>query len=218
MPIVAGEYYHVFNRSIARQPIFLSQRDYQRAFNVLEYYCYSNPPIRFSYYNRLAEDVKRAFLLELRDKCEKQVEIVAYSLMPNHYHFLLKGLTGTGITSFISNLQNSYAKYFNMRHDRTGSLFQSLFKAVHIETDEQLIHVARYIHLNPLTSYLLKSTVELERYQWSSFKEYINEEPILTQPEILNSFFKSIQDLKKFTYDQANYQRQLDKIKHLILE
>ena len=218
VPLVAGETYHIFNRSIARQPIFLNQKDYQRAFDVLKYYRYSNLPLRFSYYNRLPIEQRVAFLKELAQKGEKQVQIFAYSLMPNHFHFLINGITETGLTSFISNVENSYAKYFNIKYERTGSLFQSKFKGAHIETEEQLLHVMRYIHLNPVTSYILKDNSELEKYPWSSYTEYINQSSVTIEPELINSFFTSIEDFKQFHSDQIDYQRELDKIKHLTLE
>jgi putative transposase len=221
IPIIAGEIYHVFNRSIARQPIFKTQKDYLRAFELIQYYSYVNPPLRYSqysHYNRLPIETKEIYFKELQQKSKKQIEIFAYCLMPNHFHFLLKGLSTTGISSFISNLQNGYAKYFNLRHERTGSLFQSRFKAIRIETDEQFVHVARYIHLNPITSYVLREISELETYEWSSFSEYITSNSILTELQPLQKFFKTTEDFKKFTYDQINYQRKLDRIKHLTFE
>ena len=137
--------------------------------------------------------------------------------MPNHFHFLIRGLTETGIKEFISNFQNSYAKYFNIKNDRTGSLFQPMFKAVRIESDKQLIHVSRYIHLNPITSYLIE-TKDLNKYPWSSYSEYINNIESFIEKDLILNFFKSAKDYKKFVLDQVEYQRELDKIKHLVLE
>ena len=217
VPFASGEIYHVFNRSIARQPIFLNQKDYQRGINVLQFYQYSNIPLRFSYYNRLPIDQKNDFFLKLKNG-KKQVQILAYCFMPNHFHFLLKQLENNGIASFTSNIQNSYAKYFNIKHDRTGSLFQSMFKAIHIETDEQLLHVMRYIHLNPLTSFVVKDISALKQYPWSSLPEYLESKPIITESSFINKFFNTVDDFEKFIVDQANYQRQLHEIKHLLLE
>lgn len=90
--------------------------------------------------------------------------------MPNHFHLLLQQIRDGGITEFISKLTNSYTRYFNIRNKRIGPLFQGEFKAVHVETDEQLIHLSRYIHLNPIVSYITK---KLESYQWFSYLEYL---------------------------------------------
>lgn len=150
-PLVQGEFYHVFNRSIARQPIFTRKDEYQRGLEVLNYYSYQKPPLRFSHYKRLTFKQKADFLAGL-ESSKKIVQLLAFCLMPNHVHFLIKEIEDGGISRYMSNFQNSYAKYFNIKNDRTGSLFQTRFKAVRIETDEQLLHVMRYIHLNPLKS------------------------------------------------------------------
>ena len=217
IPIVAGEIYHVFNRSVAKQPIFISQKDYQRSVEVIDFYRHKDLPMRFSYYNRLAIPQKQK-LIKIIAETSSIVEILAFCLMPNHVHFLLKSLTDHGIIHFMSNFQNSYAKYFNTRHQRTGTLFQPMFKAVRIESEEQLIHVNRYIHLNPVTSYILKTIEELESYPWSSYPEYLGITSGFTSIALILGLFKNTSSYRKFTADQVNYQRQLSKIKHLMLE
>ena len=218
-PIVVKEFYHVFNRSIARQPIFKTTRDYQRMIQTIDFYRYPKPPLRFSFFDRLPLDQKEDFLRELKKTKTPMLEIISYCLMPNHLHFLLRPLVNAGASDFMRNIQHSYSKYFNTKNGRSGALFQGMFKAVLIETEEQLIHVSRYIHLNPVSAYLIEID-ELENYQWSSFPDYIgkssNNLPVDTQ-NVLGSF-KSAEEYKKFVFDQADYQRELEKIKHLILE
>lgn len=138
--------------------------------------------------------------------------------MPNHVHFLMREIEKNGIPKFMSNFQNSYAKYLNTKINRTGALFQSMFKAVRIESDEQLIHTCRYIHLNPLTSYVIKDMDDLENYPWSSYSEYFKKNSDLIDTSLIMEFFPSKKEFKAFTSDQVDYQRQLDKIKHLSLE
>lgn len=217
-PIVTGEVYHTFNRSIARQPIFLNVRNYSRALELINFYSYIQPRLRFSHYNRLSIKEKTNFLNDLKQNGRKQIKLFAFCLMPNHVHFLLKEIEKSGISRFMSNFQNSYAKYFNLKTDRTGSLFQSMFKAVRIESDEQLIHTCRYIHLNPLTSYIIKEIKDLEIYPWSSYSEYFKDSSDFVDTSLILEFFPSKKLFKKFTLDQVDYQRQLDKIKHLSFE
>ena len=217
-PIVTGEVYHTFNRSIARQPFFLNVRGYSRAIELINFYSYVQPSLRFSHYNRLPLKEKADFLKDLKNKGRKQIQLFAFCLKPNHIHFLMKELEKNGISRFMSNFQNSYAKYFNLKNDRTGSLFQSMFKAVRIESDEQLIHVCRYIHLNPLTSYIIKDFDVLENYPWSSYSEYFKENSDLVDTSLISGFFPSIKEFEKFTSDQVDYQRQLNQIKHLSLD
>ena len=144
--------------------------------------------------------------------------------MSNHFHILLKQLTENGISRFLSDLQNAYTRYFNIKQEKRGPLFSLQFKSVHIETDEQFVHVARYIHLNPYSSYVVKMIDDLFNYQWSSLREYLPnynqlEIPIISQIKDIMSFYnykpkEFIADL----LDQSDYQRELEKIKHLILD
>ena len=111
---------------------------------------------------------------------------------------------------------HSYTKYRNVKYNRQGPVFQGIFKAVRIETDEQLVHVSRYIHLNPLVSLLVK---DLKLYPWSSYLEYIGmrDNPAVKKDEIL-SFFKSPKDYEKFILDQADYGTRLELIKHTMID
>lgn len=214
------EIYHVFNRGIAKAPIFLSKRDYRRFLDLIDYYRHKDLPLSFSHYNRLPPEEKLIFR-EKMSKAPLLVEVLAYCLMPNHFHFLLKQLRNDGVPKMISNLENSYAKYFDIRHERTGALFQSMFKAIRMEDDNQILHVSRYIHLNPSTSYL----TEFERlsfYEWSSFPYYIGEGNLMEDQFVNSDFVLKIiggtKKYKKFVFDNASYQRELGDIKHLTLE
>jgi putative transposase len=139
--------------------------------------------------------------------------------MPNHFHFLLRQKQDGGISKFLSDFTNSYTHYFNTRQDREGPLFKGVFKAVRIENNEQLLHISRYIHLNPYSSYLIKSLEDLTNYPYSSFLEYLGEaEKEFCQKEIILANFSRLEDYKKFVFNQADYQRSLEINKHLLLE
>src|SRR5258706_16455772 len=118
---------------------------------------------------KLSSFMPSVFTLNLNTKI---VEIIAYCFMLNHFHFLIRQIREGGITEFVSKISNSYTKYFNVKYERVGPLLQGEFQAVHIETDEQLIHVSRYIHLNPTVNFIAKT---LDDYPWSSFHEYTDE-------------------------------------------
>ncbi len=219
VPIVAGETYHVFNRSIAQLPIFLDKKEYERFISVLKFYRFKDPKIRFSYFIRLSVDERQKLLNELMQKQDKLVEVYAYCLMPNHFHLLLLEHQTGGITDFIRKVQNSYAKYFNTKSSRSGAVFQSQFKAVRIETDEQLLHVCRYIHLNPVTAYLINDISQLGKYLWSSYADYIaNTNTSFVNTKIILNQFSSRKKFKEFICNQVNFQRELSMIKYLVLE
>lgn len=217
-PLVTNEIYHVFNRGIDHRLTFLNKREFQRAMNTLGFYQFTSPPMRLSKFLRLASSERERIIQQLLERKEKLIEFLAFCLMPNHFHFLLRQAAGGGISKFMAKFQNSFTRYFNTRHERVGPLFLDQFKAIRIEREEQLLHVSRYIHLNPYSSFTVKNLEELENFRWSSLPEYLGSNEGICDKEIILSFFKSKVQYKQFILDQADYQRGLEKIKHLILE
>jgi len=139
--------------------------------------------------------------------------------MPNHFHLLLKQSKDKGILTFMRSFQNSYAHYFNHKAKRKGTLFQGRFKTIRVETEAQLLHLSRYIHLNPLSSYVIKDLTALWQYPYSSLLEYINlQKSQYCQKQIILKQFSNRLDYKKFVSDRADYQQSLEKIKHQLLE
>lgn len=218
MPWVVGEIYHVFNRSVARQPIFNSSRDYGRALESINFYSLAKQPTRFSYFQRMNFKDKADFWNTLI-AAKRSVDIMAFCLMPNHIHLLLKENAELGISRFMRSWQNSYAKYYNTKNGRTGSLFQAMFKAVRIVSEEQLLHVSRYIHLNPYTGYIVGKIEDLESYGWTSYPDYLGVRPReIVDTTMILGLLGDAEKLRAFTENQADYQRRLGEIKHLLLE
>lgn len=182
----------------------------------MNFYRFS-PHIRYSHYSILNEE-QRKTVQKIIYSSKKLVEILAFALMPNHFHFLLKQNIEEGIPKFISTWQNSYARYFNTKYKRKGSLFCEMFKAVRIESREQLIHVSRYIHLNPVTSFLIKIE-DFEYYPYNSFCSYSGKKDYeFINKDVIFSEFRSKDSYRKFVFDQVDYQRKLDRIKHFLLD
>ncbi len=212
-----NQIYHMVNRGVNQAPIFLNRTDYERFINLISFLRYC-PNIQYSHFSRMKIAERADFLDALQKNGKPAVEILAFCLMPNHYHILLKQLREKGPQEFMRNLQNSYAKYFNAKNKRSGPLFQSAFCSVRIENDEQLKHVSRYIHLNPSSSYLVKIS-DLEGYRYSSLNDYWGADSFdfVDTADVLKNF-KSKQQYKDFVYGYANRQRELNLIKHLVLE
>ncbi|MBI3485721.1 transposase [Candidatus Daviesbacteria bacterium] len=207
-PLVNQEFYHIFNRGVNKQEIFLQPRDYKRFQQTFYYYQFSGPKPKFSLFTK-----SKLFTPKL-DPSKKLVEVTCYCLMPNHFHFLVKQLQENGISTFLSQLSNSFTKYFNTKYKRTGPLLQGSFKSVRVETDEQLIHLSRYIHLNPIVSLVAK---KLEFYPWSSYPEYLQGKGILSSISVLD-FFPSSQNYEDFVKDQVEYGKSLDTMKHKLID
>lgn len=217
VPIVTNEVYHVFNRGIDRRTTFSTKREFARAIETIKFYRFVKPPVRLSKFLTLPHERQKDILKALSEK-ETLIDVICFCLMPNHFHLLLRQKKDNGISKFLSNFQNSYTRYFNTRHERDGALLLDQFKAVRIETDEQLLHVSRYIHLNPYTSFVVKSLDELRTYPWFSLSNYLRGEASFIDTHFVLSFFKNVKDYERFVFDQADYQRRLKEIEHLTIE
>lgn len=217
-PLVNGQIYHVFNSSLDGKQIFTHKRNALQALNTLSFYRFESVAVRLSYFLCWSKKRKQQWLKRLEKKKRFLVTVICFCLMPNHFHLLLKQEKEDGISKFLSQFQNSFTRYFNTRHKRKGHLFQGQFKAIRIETDEQLVHVSRYIHLNPYSSFVVKNLEDLLFYPWSSFLEYLDKSGGFCNKDYILSQFRDSKHYKKFVLDQADYQRKLEKIKHLALE
>ena len=211
-----GETYHVLNRSIASEEIFINRRELSRALNLIDYYRFPQK-LSFSKFKKLSIETRSNYISEIKRKYKAFVEIYTFAFMPDHYHLLLKQIQDNGIRTFASNFQNGFAKYHNLKNKRDGSLFKSPFRTKWISSDEVFLHVSRYIHLNPVTSYLIEYK-DLETYPWTSYPFYLGG----LKSDMLNSeFLLKIAGEKdnygKFVSNQVDYQRRLKKIKSLLL-
>lgn len=216
IPLVTDEYYHIYNRGFNKQRIFLSSYDYQRAFEVIRYYHFLTPPIKFSYLNLQTQKRQKQILSQL---VQTQIDILAFCFMPNHFHFLVKQIKNEGILTSISKFSNSYSRYFNLIHKRKGPVFEGRFQAVRVTNNEQLLHLSRYIHLNPYTASIVNSIRDLQRYPYSSLKEYLHPHRFnLSQTAEILSQFESEKDYLNFINDNADYQKQLHIVKGLSID
>jgi putative transposase len=216
IPLVTGEYYHVFNRGVNKFSIFESTSCYKRCIDQINYYRHQKTPIKYSALIKLNYDIRQSIWDLVLKSNEKQVEIVAFCLMPNHFHFLLKQTIDQGISKFMSKFQNSYTRFYNTKNSRTGPLLTGKFQAVLIESDEQLLHVSRYIHLNPLVGGVVKGFKQLLSYKWSSLPDYYNKPgKSICGSEIVLNQFKSSSSYINFLYKQLAYAKELNYLKHL---
>ncbi|MBI2405232.1 transposase [Candidatus Gottesmanbacteria bacterium] len=205
--------YHVFNRGVERRVVFTNKREYERMFTTLWFYRHAKPGATLSHYLHLPELIKPMFEEKLQTK-PMGVSLLAYCLMPNHFHSMLRQEQEGGIRRFLANVTNSYTKYFNLRRHRVGPLFQGTFKAVRVETDEQFMHLTRYIHLNPVSSFLV-DVDDLETYPWSSYKEYLSpSQDGLCRMDVVRSLM-SLKGYRMFVADQADYAKHLETVTHL---
>ena len=180
----------------------------------VSFYRRKDPPYSFSY--KFKEEERDSLVSNILNVSEKIVDVVAYCLMPTHIHFILKQLQEKGISRFMSFIQNSYTRYFNTRYKRKGPLWEGRFKSVLVKDDAQFTHLTRYLHLNPTSSGLVENP---EDWKYSSYKEYLG--LVDAKKKICN--FSEYMDMpagkyKEFVTDRVDYQRELAKLKKLVLE
>jgi putative transposase len=189
-----GEFYHIYNRGVDKRSVFLDDNDYNR-FVLLMSYCNKNRSISIRDLKDKYGEHKLPFIL--LDESEPLVDIGSWSLMPNHFHFLLKERNEGGISKFMLKLMTAYSMYFNRRHERTGTLFQGVFKAEHADTDNYLKYLFSYIHLNPVKLFqsdwrlngiidTRKTSEFLKNYKYSSFIDYLGPREVREWGSILN--------------------------------
>src|SRR3990167_2843159 len=179
-PFFNSGYYHIYNRGVEKRSIFMDNWDYARFMETLDFYRRSPQPQKLSDFRRKVISLK-----EVKNQKEL-VKILAYCLMPNHFHLLAQQLINGGITAFTSNLANSYTRYFNTKHERIGALFQGAFKAKLIENDAYLLQVSKYIHRNPYSLSQWKNKM----YPYSSYHYYLSlEEHPFCDPSFILSYF-----------------------------
>lgn len=217
--LVTGEVYHIFSRSIALFKIFNDDSDFLRMKHMLKYYQLEDQPVKFSRFLEIERTQKEGFDKHFEAVAKngvKLAEIIAYCFMPTHLHLILKQLKDNGISIFMSNLLNSYSRYFNIKHGRKGPLWESKFKAVLVDSDEQLLHLTRYIHLNPVTARIVDKPQDWKN---SSYFEY----SLDGNAKNRICGYEDMLDIEpvsygKFVEDMISYQRHLSDIKKLILE
>ena len=194
LEFITGEYYHIFNRGNNKRPIFLDGYDLDRFFLSMQ---------EFNSEDLVGSIYEHRFDKKKPNDSSKLVEFICYCLNPNHYHFLVKQVIDDGVVKFMHRLGTGYTKYFNQKHENSGSLFQGTYKAKHIDTNEYLLHLSVYINLNP-EAHRLGSLASK-----SSWKEYINPSNTgFCNTEIILSQFKNISEYKKFAQDSLKLTQQ----------
>ncbi len=190
---VDGHIYHVYNRGVEKRDVFLNEGDYFRFVHHL-YELNDSKPVRNVHYflNHKTGNVESRKLFGTQER-DVLVEIFVFTLMPNHFHLILRQVQENGIVRFMQKLGTGYTMYFNKKYERVGCLFQGPFKACHILEEAHLIHLPHYIHTNPLplTNNGVNPIKYLENYKWSSFPDYIGIRnfPRVTEREFLLDIF-----------------------------
>jgi len=183
----AGEYYHIFNRGAGRRTLFFSPANYE--------YCL-----------RLAK----------RHRQRYGATIVAYCLMPNHYHLLVRQESDIPLSRFINVVFNAYVQAVNRQEARTGTLFEGRFRHVWVDSDAYVAHLCRYIHLNPAAGELVSRP---EEWPYSNYLDWIGQRAgTLRDEEFIRQRFPGPEDYRRFVEDEIGEARMRAKLKRYLLD
>ncbi|MBU0569996.1 transposase [Patescibacteria group bacterium] len=146
---IRGGHYHIYNRGINKRKIFLDEQDYCVFLNYLKIAL--SPPPKLKDIKEFTTVQGSSFqkVPRLPKNFDQEIELLCYCLMPNHFHLLIKQDSRDSMQGFMRSIATRYSMYFNKKYERMGKLFQGIYKAIPVQKDEYLLHLSRYIHLNP---------------------------------------------------------------------
>ena len=183
----AGQYYHIYNRGVGKGKIFFNGGNYEYLLRLVK-----------QYYQKHGATV------------------IAYCLMPNHYHFLLRQETDEPLSKFIGVLFNAYVQALNLQQERTGALFESCFKHKCVDKWEYLIMLCRYIHLNPVKARLVSCP---EDWAYSNYREWIGwRDGALVDKIFMQDHFLGAAEYVKFVNDVEDEKKSYEKIRKYMFD
>jgi len=213
---INGDYFHIYNKNIEPLATFSDAKIVNEFINSFIYYRSNQSITKFSEFKKLNNKIKQYRWREIMSPEDFRVDILAFNIMPNHYHFLIKQLNDGGIVTFMSNLANSITRFYNVKNKRLGPIFLPQFKSKRINSIEQLVYVSRYIHTNQYASGLIKNINDIFECPYSSIKEYIGDNKLLINTEVILNYFNNDRSkFKEFITKNADDQKQKKYLNHL---
>lgn len=192
----ADNYYHVYNRGVAKQDIFRDQDDYAVFLNLFKRHLSDEP---------FTDQYGRSAV-----KLNNDIELLSFCLLPNHFHLLVYNISDMGLPDLMRRTMTAYSMYFNKRYKRVGSLFQDTYKASLIIDEAYLLHISRYIHLNPQDI-----NEDFEKYPYSSYQYFLGKMSAtwLHPQKIMDMHENNPQKYREFVKDYEAFRKDLQLIK-----
>jgi putative transposase len=212
------EYYHIFNRGVDKREIFLDAQEYDRFLLAMQLLNDKEDGlmIRWRDYKKANPIAKlESFLKRSFRKQEPLVEIIAYCLNPNHYHFILRQIEDDGVERFMHKIGTSYTKYFNKKNKRSGVLFQGVFKSVHIDSNEYLLYLSAYVNKNNFIHRYNKN----DNWPYSSLSDYLGRKKsgLVNKNAVLGQF-KNVEEYEEFLENNSLYIKEKKDIDEYLIE
>ncbi len=208
---IPDAYYHIYNRGVEKRDIFCDKQDYLVFLSYLKTYLEPKERVileaAFTHPLTCWADKDKLIKLMRLNNFYDTLKLVSYCLMSNHFHLLVKQGAKNTIDKFMNSLCTRYSMYFNRKYKRVGPLFQGVYKAVLVETDEQLLYLSAYIHRNPLK---ILQGIALQNYQYSSYAKYLGLKKTrwINSQIILANFAESgVNSYRSFVEDEDSSQK-----------
>ncbi|MBI2449997.1 MAG: transposase [Candidatus Nealsonbacteria bacterium] len=234
-PLSNGEIYHIVIRAIEGLKLFREEKDnFRMVHDLFEFN--NEVSVLSSFRNTVnrSRTVLDSLPRERREPRKLLVEILAFCLMPNHVHLLVRQLKDGGISKFMRKIGAGYGGYYNKKYQRSGHLFQGKYRIVHVKDDRQLLTVFVYIHTNPVAIICpkwkeegikikdLNKVIQFleEQYRWSSYPDYLGNKnfPSVTSREFLLETIGEIREAKRFVNDWLQHKKELADYKEVAIE
>ncbi len=213
-----GEHYHIFNRGVDKREIFSDTQDYERFLLSMNLLNDKNDGLMIGWRDYKKSNSKATlnnFLKLSFRKRTRLVEIVAYCLNPNHYHFILKQVSDKGIEKFMHKIGISHTKHYNDKYERNGALFQGTYKAIMIDSNEYLLYLSSYVNNN----YYIHGYNKEKEWEYSSLPEYLGKRNNgLVAKNIILGQFRNIKEYKTCLDDNTLYMKNKKELERYIIE
>lgn len=199
-----------------KRKTFLDTRDYERFLLSMNLLNDEQEGLMIAWrdFKKSNPQVKLPEFLKFRNR-KPLVEIIAYCLNPNHYHLILHQIKDKGIENFMHRVGTSHTKYFNKKNDRSGSLFQGVFKSIHIDSNEYLLYLSAYVNKNNFIHGYSKD----DSWIYSSFPDYIGKRgDKLCKKDIVLGQFKNRNEYQEFVNENALYMKNKKDLANYLLE
>lgn len=214
-----GGIYHVYNRGVEKRDIFIDRVDYVRFLhNLYEFNNIDNAPAFERRYKPSKNKNVGHPMFYIKQHIRKPiVDVLAFCLMKNHYHLLLRPVNKGGISLFMRKMNAGYANAFNAKYSRSGYLFEGRYKIKHVNKEKYLRHLICYINLNPLkflSKFDKNKKIDIEKtwealngYRWSSHLDYLDQDNFgsIIDKKFVSNVFNSMVEYEKFTKDWVEY-------------
>jgi len=186
--------YHIYNRGVEKRNIFIDKQDYKVFLHFLKRYLLSPDEVG-PHQEGAKEGLHYVRPYQWQTGIYKEIRLLCYCLMPNHFHLMIQQLTERAVIEFMRRLSNAYIKYFNEKYNRVGSLFQGRYKAALIKKESHFLHLPCYIHYNPSELFENKKDMieRTKNYNWSSYADYLSKRntPWIYKKELMDQFIES---------------------------